>query len=614
MRGCGFALGFEKWCRCGSSWVLIYRGFIEIEMIFWVLSVIFSAVFQRLCFTGCLRVIFNDTGAMKCYSLVVLKFAMVVCLLAVLPVNGQEKFDVRSVIAEPIRKMSVPQMWEGKGKNIGKLNVPISTNDELVQKHVRQGFALLHAQWDVEAYRHFAAALEREPDCLMAYCGVVMSLLNPQHEWKDYRARAIQRMVSLAEHKSGEGDGAEYVFPTNERDYALAIGSLVVNGLEAGAGSFRVLAEKYPNDLQLQLLAPFFNRGEYDVFGSSDAKQDRAVKAIKSLLDVNPNNPLVTNFYIMMQIEAPSNAVVQKTEVLPYAVMLARQGGDQYPGWQMLLGYAAWRTGEMEMARDSYEKAASLYEAWKKESKASISECDGLIRAYSFLTMVYYQMGDTKKLNEVLKKLAVGAQARKGSAVYAVNSWCHQMIRVNMFLANGDKPSIKSALKSLPKIDSKNKSKELFNLVIKGYQAYGLARSYRLDGKIKDSDKMAGLLGRILKQLSDKRTEARKQPYYAQYLILVKSLKCYYAEFSAEVVGKVGAYNFYQEAIDQQMGPTRYYPPSILYPMEYKLAQFYEKKGDIKKARETYKLALKRMPSHPQSKAAYAKLMELLEE
>lgn len=551
---------------------------------------------------------------MKCFTSIPFKHVLLACSLMGLPASAQEKFDCKSVIAPPILAMAAPKMWEGEGRNIGELNIPVSTNDDLVQKHVRQGFALLHAQWDVEAYRHFAAALKRDPDCLMAYCGVVMSLLNPQHEWKEHRARAINRMLSLAEHKSGEGEDAEYVFPANERDYAIAIGSLVVNGLNAGAASFMVLAEKYPNDLQLSLLAPFFNRGKYDVFGSSDVKQDRAVKAVKSLLDKNPDNPLVTNFYIMMQIEAPSNAVDQKTAVLPYAKKLVEQGGADYPGWQMMLGYAAWRTGEMELARDSYQKAASLYEAWRKESKAGVSECDGLIRAYSFLSLVHFQMGDTKNLDVVLNKLAEGAQARKGSAVYAINSWSHQMIRVNMFLANGDKESIKNALKSLPKIDRNDKSKELFNLMIKGYQAYGLTRSYKFSGEDEKSFKMSQLLNKVLAELSNKRAQIRDKPYYTQYLILVKALKSYHAELTAEMIGEVGAYSFYQEAIDQQMQPTRHYPPNILYPMEYKLAKFYEKKGDIKKARESYKLALKRMPSHPQSRAAYERLMELLEE
>lgn len=565
-------------------------------------------------FTDCMRLRISDSGGMKCLSLIRMKFIFLICLLMTFPVSAQEKFDHKSVIAPQIQAMASPKMWEGEGRNIGILNVPISTNDEVVQKHVRQGFALLHAQWDIEAYRHFAAALDRDPDCLMAYCGVVMSILNPAHEWKQYRARAIQRMVSLAEHKMGDGEDAEFVFPANERGYAIAIGNLVLNGLEAGAGSFKVLAEKYPNDLQLALLAPFFNRGKYDLFGSSNDEQDRAVKAVKALLDANPDNPLVTNFYIMMLIEAPYNAVDQKTEVLPYAKKLVDQGGENYPGWQMMLGYAAWRSGEIELARDAYEKAATLYEHWKKESNAGISECDGLIRAYAFLAMIHFQMDDKDKINEVLKKLDEGAEARKGSAVHAMHSWSHQMIRVNMFLADGSKESIKNALKALPKIDTKDKSKELFNLVIKGYQAYGLARSYKYEGDDDKSIQMAQLLGKTLRELSDRRAKLRNEPYYAQYLILVKALKAYHAELSAEMMGDAGAYNFYQEAIDQQMEPTRYYPPNILYPMEYSLAKFYEKKGDIKKARETYKLALKRMPSHPQSKDAFERLNKLLEE
>lgn len=540
--------------------------------------------------------------------------ASLACLLSLVQANAQEKFDHHSVIAPPILAMPKPAMWEGDGRNIGELNIPISTSDEQVQKHVRQGFTLLHAQWDLEAYRHFAAALERDPDCLMAYCGIVMSLLNPNNEWKEYRARAINRMVTLAEYKQGKGKDATYAFPGNERDYAIAIGSLVVNGLEAGAASFNKLAEKYPNDLQLSLLAPFFNRGSYDVFGSSDDKQERAVNKIKEILDKNPENLLVTNFYIMMQIEAPSNAVDQKRAVLPYARKLLDQGGKDFPGWQMMLGYAAWRSGEVELARDSYQKAADLYEVWRKESKAGIAECDGLIRAYSFLSLIYYHLGDTNNLELVLKKLEEGAKAREGSAAHALYSWSHQMIRVNMFFAKDDHAAVKSALKFLPKIDTKNESKAAFNLMIKGYQAYGLARDFMLSDKEEESTKMSQVLSKILTEMSAIREKIRDEPYYAQYLHLFQALKVYQAELTAEMMGDVGAYNFYQEAIDLQMLPTRYFPPNILYPMEYKLAKYYEKKGDLKKARESYKLAILRMPSHPETVAAYKRLMSLLED
>ncbi len=549
---------------------------------------------------------------MKCTTRALLSFIALACLLSLSLIKADEKFDYKSVIAPPILVMSEPQIWEGAGRNIGDLNIPISTSDELVQKHVRQGFSLIHAQWDIEAYRHFAAALKRDPDCLMAYCGIVMSLLNPQHEWKEYRARAINRMVSLAEHKEGEGSKAKFVFPSNERDYAIAIGSLVVNGLESGAASFSALADKYPNDLQAALLAAFFNRGKYDVFGSSDGKQDRAVKAVSELLEKNPDNLLVTNFYIMMLIEAPMNAVDQKKTVLPFAKKLLEQGGENYPGWQMTLGFAAWRSGEIELARDSYQKAAELYEAWRVDSKAKISECDGLIRAYSFLSLIYFHLGDHKKLEAVLKKLDLANDARKGSALEALHSWSHQMIRVNFLLAKGGKKEIKSVLTALPKIDIKDESKAAFNLMIKGYQAYALARNAQMDGKEEEAIKMSQLLAEIINELNAQREKNRDKPYYAQYLLLSQALRVYQAELSAEMMGDVGAYNFYQTAIDLQVLPTRYFPPNILYPMEYKLAKYFEDKGDIKKARETYKLAIARMPSHPESIEAYQRLMKIL--
>ncbi len=533
-------------------------------------------------------------------------------LLMLIEADGRQVFDYKTVVAPPIQGMAAPKLWEGKGRNIGDLNIPVSSSDGVVREHVRQGFALIHAQWDLEAYRHFAAALKRDPDCLMAYCGVVMSLLNPNHEWKVYRARAINRMVSLAEHKGGAGKDAEYVFPGNERDYALAIGTLVVNGLAAGSQSFKALADKYPNDLQLALLAPYFNRGGYDTFGSSDTKQDRAVKVVKGILERHPGNPLVTNFYIMMLVEAPHNAVDQGLEVLPYAKRLVTQGGADYPGWQMMLGYAAWRTGDMDLARDSFKKAVSLYEQWRKVSKAGISECDGLLRAYSFLTLVHYQMGNKKGVDSVMKKMAEGKRARKGSAVHALSSWSHAMMRVNMILAEGGADTGKRMLKALPKIVRGAKGDKLFNLMIKGYQAYGLARSYRKSGELEKAAKMSHTLGKLIGELNSKRGEAVGKVFYAHYRMQVEALNMYRVEMAAGIVGDAGAYNFYQEAIEKQMLPTRYYPPNILYPMEYRLAQYYEKQGDLKKARLSYKAALSRMPSHRESKMAFKRLMSFL--
>ena len=49
------------------------------------------------------------------------------------------------------------------------ITMAITATDPKAQKHVLDGIANLHGGWDFEAYRHFAAALRLDPECLMAH-------------------------------------------------------------------------------------------------------------------------------------------------------------------------------------------------------------------------------------------------------------------------------------------------------------------------------------------------------------------------------------------------------------------------------------------------------------
>ncbi len=558
----------------------------------------------------------GDSSGMKIvvFSLICMSF-----LVSLLEAKGK-KFDYKSVIAPPIQKMGEPQMWEG----LDGMNILVSSRDPMVQRHVRQGFALLHAQWDVEAYRHFAAALKRDPDCLIAYSGIVMSMLNPNHEWKKYKVRALNRLMTLCEAKAPkrkdddakeDDDEVEYLYPENERGYALAVASFVSKSYAEGANAFAALAEKYPNDIQLALLKPFLNRGRYSVFGRADDRQQAALKRLRELMKIHPQNPMVLNFYVMLQVEAPSNAVDQAKEVLPYAKRIVKLAGDEMPCWQMLLGFSALRAGDTELAKASYEKAAALYEKWRKANKVGISEADGLMRAYSFLSVIYYELGDEKSLQAVMKKMSEAKQARKNSGVYAEYEWNVQLMPAKMLFAKDDVKSIKAALKALPRMKGATKENALFNKMLKGYQAYGLARLYDLSGDTMKSQRMAGLLGKIIKEMRPMLGEASWHGYYPQFLIAHRTFKVLHNELAGlrgEKEG-AGAINWYNDAIDLQLGASRSFPPSILYPMEYRLAKYYEKIGDIKMARETYAEAYKRMPYHLPSKRAYEKYKKMLE-
>ncbi len=539
--------------------------------------------------------------------------------------GAAEKFDYRKVIAPPIKALGKPKLWKG----VGELKILVSSENAAAEDHVKQGFALLHAQWDVEAYRHFAAALKHDDQCLLAYCGVVLSILNPEHEWKNYRNIALNRMITLCEHqqllgeKGHEGAGMIYTYPQNERGFAIAIAQLMTEGYAKGTESFVKLADMYPKDIQFSLMAPFLNRGKYDIFGQPNMEQELAVKRVKEIMDANPDNPLTINFYIMMLIEAPYNAVDQKTEVLPYARKIVEISGGELPTWHMLHGYAAWRSGELAEAKTAYEKAVSQYETWKRATKANMSECDGLMRAYSFLAVIYHELGDDKGVNKILTKMATARHTRRSSVSYAMYEWNQQLLRSKMFFAkavSGDKKAIEKAIEALPKIDSNNKKLDHLNKVIKGYQAYGLALRHFQNGKLDDSMEMAALLGKIIYEIKGMGNDARSKAYYPHYLMSLKTLSIYHNELAAmrEEKSGVGVVNWYNEAIDLQLGASRLFPPNILYPMEYKLGRYHESRKELKQAMDAYAKSHKRMPSHQASKQSIervnAQVLKILKE
>ncbi len=536
-----------------------------------------------------------------------------------------KKFNYRKVIAPPIKAMGKPELWKG----VGELKILVSSENRAAEDHVKQGFALLHAQWDIEAYRHFAAALENDDQCLLAYCGVVLSMLNPEHEWKGYRNVALNRMLTLCEDqqmfgKEGEeGAGMIYTYPKNERGFAIAIIELMTEGYSKGTDSMVRLADMYPNDIQFALMAPFLNRGSYDIFGQPNLAQEVAVKKVKAIMDKNPENPLTINFYIMMLIEAPYNAVDQKTEVLPYARKLVEVSGGNLPSWHMMHGYAAWRSGEIEEAKSAYEKAIRLYETWKKKTKANMSECDGLMRAYSFLAVIYHELNDDAGVNKMLTKMATARHTRKSSGVYAMYEWNQQLLKSKMLFAKaatGKKSALNQAIKALPKIESTNAKLGNLNKVIKGYQAYGLALKNFENGKLNESLQMASLLGKIIYEVKGMAKDASKKAYYPHYLMSLKTLSVYHNELAAmrEEKSGVGVVNWYNEATDMQLGPSRLFPPNVLYPIEYRLGKYHESRKELKKALKAYAQGHKRMASHQATKIALkrvnTKVLEMLEE
>ena len=81
-------------------------------------------------------------------------------------------FSINSVIAPQVTGLTEPETYPS---SVG-VTMGVSSPSEKAREHVKQGFSLIHAQWDFEAYRHFCAAIKEDKECLLAYCGVSLAL------------------------------------------------------------------------------------------------------------------------------------------------------------------------------------------------------------------------------------------------------------------------------------------------------------------------------------------------------------------------------------------------------------------------------------------------------
>ncbi|MGE9269046.1 MAG: hypothetical protein ACQKBY_13215, partial [Verrucomicrobiales bacterium] len=240
-------------------------------------------------------------------------------------------FELNSVIAPVLRDLPEPELRAG----LPGPPMAVSSASEKAQAHVRAGVAMLHSAWDFEAYRHFAAAAQEDPECLLAYWGIVMSLSGSANEFRAELPAALDRMLDLLEAEKGT---------KLEQGYAYAVAKLKAEGPLAAAKVYEVLAEDFPNERLARLWAAFLKRDGYDEVGKPRLNQEKAVAEIRDLLLKHPEDHPLTAFWLLNQAEMPFSYEALSTEGLPLARRLARLHPD-FPPYLHLAGHYEWRCG-----------------------------------------------------------------------------------------------------------------------------------------------------------------------------------------------------------------------------------------------------------------------------
>lgn len=535
-------------------------------------------------------------------------------------------FSLDQVIHARVSGMKAPSVRAG----IVSDKTILSSPSEKARMHVQQGFALIYAQWDFEAYRHFSAALQEDPDCLMAYAGVAFSLARPHGEYSPYREAAVKRMLDLVEVDDEEAKKGQLErFPKVEKKFAVATVNLVTAGSKAALGDFSEIREEFPNYTMAVLTHVFISRGGYDINGFATASQKAAVESATELLTANPTSPTMHSFLISLLASAPAQHTDFEKQVLPSARFLTENFPD-LPSWHHALGHFSYRTGNYPEAEKAFRKSAELYTAWMKENAVSYDDCEGYVKVVCYLADTLYQRGDFDEAMKVAKELrALKVDNQRISSVGSqMLLWRAYTLPAQLYIARGNPGDMDLAHKSLPDRDElkpylvDQEIPTFVGLYIEALSTYIGARKALDDSAVKAAKSIhRDRLTKNIKSMSSVLAIAKVTDEYSAYYEASRSIAIYDMELSGLIALKgsaadqVSASSWFRSAIDRQGFSSLMMPPSVITPMENRLAEYDLKKKDYKSAYENYDIALKKhpksMPSLMGAKVALDKMGDI---
>ncbi len=534
------------------------------------------------------------------------KPANVVAAADAIKVEG--KFDAKFCIAPRVAKLGPPKFQ----LEAAVPSMMVATNSELAQKHVEHGFALVSAQWDFEAYRHFAAAIQQDPECLMAYAGMCLALARPFNEDLAYRNVAMERMLDLVE---AVDELNEAVFPDYECRFATAVATLLVDSPRKAGEMFYRIADFYPNESLARLFGIFLLRGGYDEFGDARPTQVAAIKDMKALMEKNPDDLMIIEYYLALVAESPASMAEFEKQYLPYARKLAEINPEFAP-WQHLLGHFLWRSGKLAEADKAFANSSRLFKEYRKAQGVSFFDCQTELKSYLYRSSCLYDMGKFDlaiKLASPISKLNI-SEDRLASATAQMVLWDARTLPARMYIGRGQPGDYQKALETLPKKGDKQifGEKSLAGGYVEALAYYCgahkalAAKDYPAAKGIHQA--FRGMISKIASMEQSVRFtnnfSSLSEFHRAGSTLAVLDM-CLAGQIALEANddSKLAAINWLRSAADRQSRPSMMMPSSISTPMENLIGEAYLELGEVEKARDAFAKAIELYPNNYRSAA-----------
>ena len=513
---------------------------------------------------------------------------------------GADDFKVEDVIHPVVLKLGKPKVIAALGEG----HMAISSSSEIAASHVAQGLGRMNASWDFEAYRHFCEAVKADPDCLMAYWGIAMSLAGSQHEFFSERKVAVDRMLDLLE---SEIAAKKIRWSDLEKRYAQVAGYLLTSGVRSAGLAFNSLSEKYPGDIQARLFSLFLQRDGFDSGGKPLIGQKKANEGIKKMLEQYPEHLSVMAFWVSSQAETPWNVLMLREEVLPVARKLVKLL-PEYPPYHLMLAHVEARCGNAALAIQAANAAANFYQAYMDEEKVDLYDCDGWVRAKVYLAALYEMKGEKIEAEQVGKELAQIKvnEERLFSRGAGLLLWEGRNVGARIMMGRSDIASFKKGQKLLETLPEEQWFKDK-SFALPYRNCIAIYLSVRMAIADKDMKSSKALFDQFLLRvdaLGKTQKLASKTSSYSDWvramntlLMMVPELRGLIAQNEVGAI-RLAAATWFRSASDRQGSPSNLLPPSVDYPMMWRLGLFYLQEGKLEKAEDAFREGLALRPNH----------------
>ena len=283
--------------------------------------------------------------------------------------------------------------------NFGDVSFALSCRYDL-RETFNLGLSLMHSFEYAEAEKAFVSVLDQDPECLMAYWGTAMSILNHPLSFKQ-NSKSLERGEKLLK-------VAQTLTPNNERekDYIDAVTVYFNDWQNLDTKTRKLnyeskmeeLYNKYPGDVETAVFYSLAVLATADLNDKSYTKQKKSGKILEKLFETNPNHPGIAH-YIIHNYDSPELAHLALNTARKYAVIAPASAHAQHMPSHIFTRLGLWNES-IKSNIDSANSAVCYAESVNPNANW-VSE----IHALDYLVYAYLQMGDNVRAQTEMNKM-----------------------------------------------------------------------------------------------------------------------------------------------------------------------------------------------------------------